>query len=173
MPGPPVLLSVARAFQPEVCPSAPGGQPLGYDRRLQLWWLTRSREVAKGNAQVRCSVFGGYWLLAIGYWLLAIGYWLLGEPRTGVRGCCCQTDGLTKGDIKKTSPVNFLRSALYGRDAILAGPLSGCRGLLLTVFSRRDAGSCRRSRRRRHSAVRLPHSPNGGWRGNRLEHRLR
>jgi hypothetical protein len=48
-----VVLSVARAFQPEIC-------PLGFERweiaawgrvRLQAVCFTRSREAAKGNAK--------------------------------------------------------------------------------------------------------------------------
>ena len=59
---------------------------------LQAVCLTRSREAAKGNAQGQFSVFGGR---------AADGSpWVL---------------GVAAGAI---SPFNFLRSTLYGRDAI-------------------------------------------------------
>ena len=67
-------MNAARALQPEICSAASGGQAQGSVGRLQLWWLTRSREVAKGNAQVRCFLF--------------VVRRSFGEPRTGVRGCC-------------------------------------------------------------------------------------
>jgi hypothetical protein len=53
-------INVAGAFQPEICSAAagvPGDCGCGASA-LQAVGLTRSREVAKGNAQVRCLVFG-------------------------------------------------------------------------------------------------------------------
>jgi hypothetical protein len=53
------LLSVARAFQPEICASAfgmPGDRRCGAGKQFRL---TRSREGAKGNAGVR-GVFGDW-----------------------------------------------------------------------------------------------------------------
>ena len=49
-------VSVARAFQPEICPSASDLRTGAVE--LQAVCLTRSREGAKGNAKgsVRCSV---------------------------------------------------------------------------------------------------------------------
>ena len=68
-------MDVGWALQPEICAAATGlrGDCNCGASSLQAVLLTRSREVAKGNAQGRCLVFSGRWSL--------------GKPRTVVRGC--------------------------------------------------------------------------------------
>ena len=98
--------------------------------RLRRWEVCRrvvSREAAKGNAQVRCSEFGGR----------AAD----GSPR--VHGNCRQvvsredrgraTDFFSprmkrRGMLRVFSPLNFLASSFYGRDAIAPFHSAGARG---------------------------------------------